>query len=194
MTDDETAATKKYDKILKTDEAVFTFRMNPILLYDKDYDKNILVITPFVEEFLESIFDFAEGIVAAGGIVKNDKGELLLIHRRGYWDMAKGKVEKGEKIIAAAKREVEEETGVRVDRVEEDFVKTYHCYVQKGRNLIKETYWYYMFSNDKSTLIPQIEEDIIEVKWASKEEILRLEKEFYPLIFGLLRTVLAINS
>ena len=49
---------------------------------------------------------------AAGGVVYNTKNEILLIHRRGFWDLPKGKMEIDETIEDTAIREVEEETGL----------------------------------------------------------------------------------
>ena len=42
--------------------------------------------------------------------------EVLLVHRPRYddWSYAKGKLDRGEDLAAAAVREVEEETGLRV--------------------------------------------------------------------------------
>ena len=48
-------------------------------------------------------------IKAGGGIVFNENGELLVIDRLGYWDLPKGKKDKGEKMKACAIREVQEE-------------------------------------------------------------------------------------
>jgi len=61
-------------------------------------------------------------IVAAGGVVtrRDASGaggiEILVVHRPRYddWSLPKGKLEPGETPEAAARREVEEETGVRV--------------------------------------------------------------------------------
>ena len=50
-------------------------------------------------------------IKTAGGIVlKNDK--MLFIHKRGRWDLPKGKVEDGASIRETAKIEISEETGL----------------------------------------------------------------------------------
>jgi 8-oxo-dGTP pyrophosphatase MutT (NUDIX family) len=47
-------------------------------------------------------------IIAAGGLVFNDRNELLMIYRRGFWDLPKGKLDPGERIEACAIREVQE--------------------------------------------------------------------------------------
>jgi 8-oxo-dGTP pyrophosphatase MutT (NUDIX family) len=51
-------------------------------------------------------------IEAAGGLVLNERGNLLMIFRRGKWDLPKGKRDAGESIETCAVREVEEETGL----------------------------------------------------------------------------------
>ncbi len=55
-------------------------------------------------------------IVAAGAVVVRSGGEVLLVHRPKYddWSFPKGKLDRGEHMLAAAIREVEEETGLRV--------------------------------------------------------------------------------
>jgi 8-oxo-dGTP pyrophosphatase MutT (NUDIX family)/phosphohistidine phosphatase SixA len=55
-------------------------------------------------------------IIAAGGVVRRDTGEVLLVHRPRYddWSLPKGKLLAGEHVLAAAVREVHEETGLRV--------------------------------------------------------------------------------
>ena len=52
-------------------------------------------------------------IQAAGGLVNNEKDEILMIFRRGKWDLPKGKLDKGETLEECAVREVEEETGLK---------------------------------------------------------------------------------
>ncbi len=51
-------------------------------------------------------------IKAAGGLIFNDKKELLFIFRKGKWDLPKGKLDEGETLEACALREIKEETGV----------------------------------------------------------------------------------
>lgn len=195
VTNNENTERAGFGLILDNEEANFAFRMNPHYLFDADFDKNILAITANVTEFVESLFDFAEGIVAAGGIVTNGNNEILIMYRRGFWDLPKGKVDKGEKIIAAAKREVEEETAVIVNNISDNLpIKTYHCYTIKNRNIIKETYWFEMKVAGTPPLFPQYEEDIEQAIWADNAKIISLKEDFYPLIFGLLSQTLRIGQ
>ena len=64
----------------------------------------------------------AQGVVqAAGGVVTRNARdgtlEVLVVHRPRYddWSLPKGKLEPGESFEDAARREIEEETGVRVE-------------------------------------------------------------------------------
>ena len=56
------------------------------------------------------------GEVRAAGAVVLRKGRVLLVHRPAYddWSFPKGKLDRGELSVAAAVREVEEETGLRI--------------------------------------------------------------------------------
>jgi len=55
----------------------------------------------------------SEGVPGAGGLVFNDRGEVLLIRdRNGYWVFPKGHVEAGEIPAETARREVAEEAGI----------------------------------------------------------------------------------
>jgi len=112
-------------------------------------------------------------IVAAGGLVSNDKGELLLIYRKGYWDLPKGKLDEGESIEACAVREVEEETGLTNVLLDKLVGITYHEYFDewKQRDVVKETHWFAMHVNGNQTLVPQQEEDIKDIKWVPQKDL-----------------------
>src|SRR5690348_4880805 len=50
---------------------------------------------------------------AAGGVVFNDSGQILVIFRKKKWDLPKGKLDYGETPEDAALREVKEECGIK---------------------------------------------------------------------------------
>jgi ADP-ribose pyrophosphatase YjhB (NUDIX family) len=51
---------------------------------------------------------------SAGGVVTNDEGEVLVVSQRGRsWSLPKGHIDPGEDALAAAKREIYEESGIR---------------------------------------------------------------------------------
>jgi len=109
-------------------------------------------------------------VEAAGGLVHNQDGDWLFIHRNGMWDLPKGKLEAGESIEECAVREVAEECGIEQPDIVRPLSITYHTYTLKEKRILKPTYWYLMKSKDASELIPQTEEGISEVKWVSTEE------------------------
>ena len=76
-------------------------------------------------------------IRAAGGVVSNPAGELLLIYRLGRWEFPKGKRKKHETLSETALREVEEECGVRV-LCEKKLTTTYHAIPLANKRLCAE--------------------------------------------------------
>lgn len=110
-------------------------------------------------------------ITAAGGIVSNEEGEILLIFRRGKWDLPKGKVDEGEAVPEAALREVKEETGLKDVVLGELIDTTVHFYLQDNKEIEKETHWYAMTAHGSQNMTPQVEEDIDEIKWVSEHEL-----------------------
>ena len=110
-------------------------------------------------------------IIAAGGIVENENKEILLIFRRGKWDLPKGKLDEGETIEECAVREVEEETGLRSIQQGELIEVTLHNYIEKGTEIEKETYWYAMKVEGEKKLVAQTEEDIEDIKWVKESEL-----------------------
>jgi len=139
-----------------------------------------------LEKLKKAFFKHFEPIEAAGGIVQNDKKELLFIFRLGKWDLPKGKVEKGEKTDATAVREVEEETGVKNLKLKRKIGETYHTYNAYGKHFLKTTHWYYMTCSSKQTLVPQTEEDIAEIKWVKTKDIKEPVANTYPSIKDIL--------
>ncbi|MFK2820565.1 NUDIX domain-containing protein [Flavobacteriaceae sp. LMIT009] len=110
-------------------------------------------------------------VIAGGGKVYNDKGEVLFIYRNKKWDLPKGKAERKETIDKTAVREVEEETGIKGLNVTKPLEMTYHIFKRNGKHRIKVTYWFEMHSNYDGPLIPQEKEGITKVAWLNKAEM-----------------------
>ena len=128
------------------------------------YDDNIqLLFEKFVANF--------KIIEAAGGIVENLHKEILFIYRNNTWDLPKGKVEKMENIEETALREVEEECGIKQLVLDKLVDKTYHIYKIKGKYIFKITHWFFMYSDFKGVLSPQIEEGITKVIWVDRKNL-----------------------
>ena len=128
-------------------------------------------------------------VEAAGGLVEHTDGRYLFIYRNDKWDLPKGKIEKNEVIIDAAKREVTEETGVGNLMVTKPLNTTYHVFNSKGKFKLKKTYWFLMKSNYDGPLVPQEEENIQAAAWRSKTDFPLLMKNAYENIKILLEEI-----
>lgn len=107
-------------------------------------------------------------IESAGGLVCNRRHHILLIFKRGKWDMAKGRIEKGQSRETAALREVSEETGLDESllNIQGKLVSTWHTTYHGETQYLKKTHWYYMeYDGDDDDTQAQIEEGIIECRW-----------------------------
>jgi hypothetical protein len=88
--------------------------------YTPSADERVLSESEVTSANLDNLFDFCNKIVvstndyrgaaerfatrfvyieAAGGIVENSNGEILLIFRRGRWDLPKGHTDAGEEAL-----------------------------------------------------------------------------------------------
>ena len=108
-----------------------------------------------------------KSVTAAGGlVVRQKKGEirLLMIYRRGAWDLPKGKIDKGETIPECALREVQEEVGIDVLRIIAPAGTTVHGYPEGKRFMVKRTWWYFMETPERD-FTPEKREGIEKVKW-----------------------------
>lgn len=147
-----------------------------LLEFNKLSGKKKLKEIYFFNENLQHLFNYFSGmfriIEAAGGLVKNEKGEYLFIFRNGKWDLPKGKIEKGEGIKTAAIREVEEECGISGLSIIRELPPTYHTYTIEEKAILKRTYWFEMSCDDTSAiLVPQIEEGITAVEWIATKNL-----------------------
>jgi 8-oxo-dGTP pyrophosphatase MutT (NUDIX family) len=117
-----------------------------------------------------------EAVPAAGGYVVRrtpDGIDVLLIHRRGAWDLPKGKLDRGESPEACALREVAEEIGIPQSglRLGHSLGTTVHGYRHPRRNTyaVKTTYWYAMTTGE-TEFSPQGDEGIERVEWVPWSE------------------------
>ncbi len=119
-----------------------------------------------------------EWIEAAGGLVFNEKKEILAIFRKGYWDLPKGKIDPGEDPETAARREVGEETGAVDLKLGSKIGDTYHVYrLAKAIRVLKQTHWF-AFETHSQTLMPQADEDIEQACWMDFEAFVRVEPTY----------------
>jgi 8-oxo-dGTP pyrophosphatase MutT (NUDIX family) len=141
---------------------------------------------PDLEALKKAFWKKFRVLQAAGGLVENDRKEVLMIFRRGKWDLPKGKLEPGESMEVCAGREVMEETGIAAPVIKKFLQVTYHTYYENGLHILKESYWYLMKSKGHPDLIPQLEEDITQARWVGKKDLNAL----FPECFASVREVL----
>jgi 8-oxo-(d)GTP phosphatase len=115
----------------------------------------------------------ATDVIAAGGVVWRDtpgRREVLLVHRPRYddWSLPKGKLDRGEHVLAGAAREVHEETGLRVRLGPPVGLQRYQ--VRKNGAIVPKVvhYWSATTITEDSGFVPNNEVD--EVAWLHVKE------------------------
>jgi 8-oxo-dGTP pyrophosphatase MutT (NUDIX family) len=127
-------------------------------------------------------------VEAAGGVVLNEKEEILLIERKGWWDLPKGKMDAGETHEQTAIREVKEETGLHSISITKPLENTCHTYNTEDERFLKVCYWYEMKGSSLEKLIPQTEEQITQIIWVAKTDLKNYFATTYPAIVALLKS------
>jgi 8-oxo-dGTP pyrophosphatase MutT (NUDIX family) len=125
-------------------------------------------------------------ILAAGGLVLNERGEVLFMFRKGKWDLPKGKLDPGETMDACALREVMEETGLVQVELKNFLLVTEHLYTERGKQILKKSHWYQMEAGSHQRLIPQAEEEISELRWLAPADFNIVLANTYPSIVEVL--------
>lgn len=119
---------------------------------------------------------------AAGGLVVNPKGEVLMIKRLGMWDLPKGKIEKGEDVVDCAIREVEEECAVYGLGITGKICVTQHVMRRNNNKYLKDSHWYMMKTEQVTEGVPQEEEGIEKVRWVAPREVRKKLRKSWPSI------------
>jgi len=188
---DENIHRKSSDGVFMQPEDISNF----LFEFEHNY-KNIqaIFLTQKVEETWKAFLLHFLIIEAAGGIVKNNQGEIIAIFRLGKWDLPKGKREEGEEPAETAEREIAEECGINGHLLESKICDTYHTYKIGDQKILKKTYWYAFTIDGKPLLTPQTIENIEEAKWAKKDEFQKLLEHSYPSIRQVFKEALNITG
>jgi 8-oxo-dGTP pyrophosphatase MutT (NUDIX family) len=169
--------TKELEEYLHHEETVFIDEFNfhtvKAMIHEMDMAKIHagVFLHDNVDEVLKAFKKKLVLVKAAGGLVHTEDDDLLLIFRRGKWDLPKGKLDDNEKIEACAVREINEETGLIKPEIEKPLCVTYHTYHQDGKHILKESHWFLMKSKKQTSLIPQIEEGIEKCEWVAVDQL-----------------------
>lgn len=120
----------------------------------------------------------AKQTISAGGVVVNSGNKVLVVNQHGTsWSLPKGHVELGETIMDAAKREIEEESGITALQ----FVKelgNYQRYKigQNGGEDTSEmkTIFMFLFRTVQDSIQPKEGMEISEAQWIDKNLVANL--------------------
>jgi 8-oxo-dGTP pyrophosphatase MutT (NUDIX family) len=124
---------------------------------------------------------------SAGGVVTNDEGKVLVVNQRGTsWSLPKGHIDPGESALAAAEREIYEESGIRDLKLIRE-LGTYERYKigaggGEDRSELK-TITMFLFRTSEKVLRP-VDPDDPEARWVERTKVVPLltherDKEFF---------------
>ncbi|NOT37928.1 MAG: NUDIX domain-containing protein [Saprospiraceae bacterium] len=140
-------------------------RFEQIFLYAKE-----------AKEIFNDIKKILPLIEASGGVIENAEKKVLMIFRRSFWDLPKGKLDKGESFEEACLRECIEETGLKELSMNKKLCVTYHFFRdRKNERALKKTKWYHIHSKFDQELKLQTEEDIELAEWMDPTLAIRLQ-------------------
>lgn len=140
-----------------------------------------------LEELKTMFFKKFTIVKAGGGFVQNENNDVLMMFRRGKWDLPKGKLDKKETIEACAMRETEEETGLKNIKLISPLITTYHTYHEGTRSILKESSWFKMKASGEQKLIPQTTEQITKLEWVNKDDLEKYMKNTFPSVNDVLK-------
>ena len=153
----------------------------------KEFHAGIIFHENF-EKLKKEFFKHFKLVKACGGLVKNKTGEVLLIFRRGKWDLPKGKLDDGETLLGMRfKRSTGRNWASGNRNHGEEIDTTYHTYLQFGKHILKESHWYMMLAKGNEAFKPQFEEDITEIRWVKKIDLKNYLDNTFPTIISVLK-------
>lgn len=124
---------------------------------------------------------------SAGGVVLNRRGQVLIVNQRGRsWSLPKGHIEEGEDVLAAARREIYEESGLK-DLTLVGPLGSYERMrigLHGGENGAERKHLtFFLFKSEEERLSP-VDPDNPEARWVEKHEVAAMlthpkDKEFF---------------
>jgi 8-oxo-dGTP pyrophosphatase MutT (NUDIX family) len=196
--------------VFLTDDFAGTFEAKYGLFYKLHDREDLMEILEFFRQLkkIDSLFIFHRDIEelqsvfrscflcieAAGGFVKNKKGQILIMYRRGKWDLPKGKLEPGESVEQAALRETEEECGIKDLKLGRRMLSTYHTYLIDENPVLKKTQWFEILYSGNRKPVPQLKEDISEARWIDPSKLDFILKNTYGSIRDVLHYAGAVSD
>lgn len=111
-------------------------------------------------------------IIRVGAVIVNKGKDRVLLARQkigNYWVFPKGGIEPGETELGALKREIWEETGIKVFALDSEFKRKINYKFNSQEGWISSTVIYYLMYTDQKTEIMRPEE-VLELKWCGLQE------------------------
>jgi len=139
-----------------------------------------------LEELKGTFFKKFTMVKAGGGFILNENNAVLMMLRRGKWDLPKGKLDKKETIEECAVRETEEETGLKNIELISPLITTHHTYHEGTKSIMKETSWFRMKVTGDQKLVPQASEQISKLEWVNKDDLEKYKKNSFPSVIDVL--------
>jgi len=139
-----------------------------------------------LEELKGTFFKKFTMVKAGGGFILNENNAVLMMFRRGKWDLPKGKLDKKETIEECAVRETEEETGLKNIELISPLITTHHTYHEGTKSIMKETSWFRMKVTGDQKLVPQTSEQISKLEWVNKDDLEKYKKNSFPSVIDVL--------
>ncbi len=174
----------KYHDIDELYDKISAFITNPEITSFNIYSYKI-------DALWQAFKGYFEVRTAAGGLLFNDRQELLFIKRHGRWDAPKGHLEKGESIEDCARREIEEETGIIPGEFISRLKPGYHIYKTGGKDILKVTHWFVFSCTGEGMILPQEEEGITEVRWFNKYDLQQVHGSTWPSISDVIHNAIS---
>jgi ADP-ribose pyrophosphatase YjhB (NUDIX family) len=174
------------------DDAVFIDELNThtvkSMIHEMAEDKIHAAVFyhPDLEELKKAFYKKFTIVQAGGGLVRNDKDEVLMIFRRGKWDLPKGKLDDGETLEDCALREIKEETGLKDVSLVSPLMITRHTYHEGARFILKESHWFNMKAPGEQQLTPQLAENIQDIKWVRTKDLGKYKANSFPSVVDVL--------
>jgi len=160
-------------------------------------NKQLYILSPHPEAEFRLFCAQFRPVDAAGGLATDAAGNILMIFRRGRWDLPKGHCEAGETFAETALREVEEECGIAGLKIGELITETRHAYLLRGEWVLKTGHWFRMTHLAvKPPLRPQTGEGISRAEWLSREQLPSALTQTYTSIrrvFDMMLRIICLN-
>lgn len=145
--------------------------------------RKLTIVSADAKRCFEGFVGSIPAVRAAGGVVEDDLGDVLMMTRKGWRDLPKGHIDEGENAEEAAVREVREETGLQEVEIVAPLCTTRHFHRAYGRWEIKQTEWFLMYAPGESpALCPEEGEGITAVEWLRARRLWQAVDESYSTI------------